>query len=203
MSHLHLFANIPLSETLRKRTMKQTWNKEAIKEHLSEFTKEQLVQVILSLGSEGKNVLNILNQIKLAQELGGEFVGDKIDDYDIVVRDWLLELKCTTNQAMDLGSTVGFGSFLQKEKYDLLIHYLPKSFNKYLDEDKFVVFSKEDLPMMKEYSSKSGSLRWTAKLYSDNHNITEVGGKGDKLRFIKERITNLEGLKEILQQEKT
>jgi len=174
--------------------MKQVWDNRSIREHYSHLTKEELLDTIIGLGSEGKNLINILNQKELAKVLNGIFVGDKVDDHDIVANSIKLELKCNVNQATDLGKTVGFASFLQKEDWDYIIHYTPKAFNDYLNEDKFVVFSKSDLPELKTYCNNSGGIRWTHKIFNPNHVIYNRGGKRDKLKFIKKRIMSLKEL---------
>jgi len=174
--------------------MIQTWNKKSIREHYSHLSKKELLNTIIGLGSEGKNLINILNQKELAKVLGGEFVGDKIDDYDIIANDIKLELKCNVNQATDLGKTIGFASFLQKEDWDYIIHYTPKAFNTYLNEDKFVVFSKSDFTQLKNYCNNSGGIRWTHKIFNPNHKITNAGGHKNKLEFVKKRIMNTKEL---------
>tara|TARA_R110000744_G_C19027028_1_gene524930 strand:+ start:43 stop:576 length:534 start_codon:yes stop_codon:yes gene_type:complete len=171
--------------------MEQTWNKEAIEE---QFSSNNIADAIIGLGSEGKNLINILNQQKLATLLGGYFVGDIVDDHDFVANKIKFELKCNVNQAGDLGKTIGFASFLQKKDYDYIIHYTPKAFNNYLNEDKFVVFHKSDLPQLKKYCNNSGGIRWTHKIFNPQHKITNAGGHKEKLEFIKERIKNYEEL---------
>ena len=71
--------------------MIQTWNKKSIREHYSHLSKKELLNTIIGLGSEGKNLINILNQRELAKILDGKFVGDKINDHDIVANDIKLE----------------------------------------------------------------------------------------------------------------
>ena len=184
--------------------MQQTWEPSSITKHLDDLSKEDLLETIIKLGSEGKNVINILNQRTLANKLKGEFVGDKVDDYDILVNrnnnkeQFRIELKCNVNQATDEGETVGFGSFLQKINWNMLIHYTPFAFNSYLKEDQFVVFAKSDLPELKKYCNKSGGIRWTHKIFNKNHKITNAGGHGEKLWFIKDRIMNFEQLYELI-----
>ena len=174
--------------------MKQTWDKNSIDNHFNNLNKDELLNTILGLKSEGKNVINILNQKTLAKKLNGEFVGDIIDDYDIKVNGLKLELKCNVNQAMDLGKTVGFASFLQKEDYDYLIHYTPSAFNSYLEEDKFVVIPKSDLSELKTYCNNSGGIRWTHKIFNPNHIINNHGGHKKKLEFIRKRIMSIKEL---------
>ena len=95
--------------------MKQIWDNKSIREHYHHLSKNDLLDTIIALGSEGKNLINILNQKELSESLNGDFVGDKVDDHDIVANGVKLELKCNVNQATDLGKTVGFASFLQKK----------------------------------------------------------------------------------------
>lgn len=178
--------------------MKQIWNKKSINSHFSHLTKEELLDVILGLKSEGKNVINILNQKMLSKRLKGKFVGDIEDNYDIVANSLNIELKCNVNQATDLGKTLGFGEFIQKEGWDYLIHFTPKSFNSYLDEDVFVVFSKNDLPKLKKYCNNSNSIRWTHKIFNPSHTITNVGGKKEKLEFIRSKIMNFDELMDLI-----
>jgi hypothetical protein len=83
--------------------MKQVWDTKSIREHFHHLSKNDMLDTIISLGSEGKNTINIFNQKELAKSLKGEFVGDKIDDHDILVNHIKLELKCNVNQATDLG----------------------------------------------------------------------------------------------------
>ena len=177
--------------------MIQTWDKKSIREHYSHLSKKELLNTIIGLGSEGKNLINILNQRELAKVLDGKFVGDKINDHDIVANDIKLELKCNVNQATDLGKTVGFAEFLQKVDWDYIIHYTPKAFNTYLNEDKFVVFNKLDIEKaLKEkwIAPSSGGLRWTHKIFNPNHKIINAGGHKNKLEFIKKRIMNTKEL---------
>ncbi|MCP3658800.1 MAG: hypothetical protein GY830_00185 [Bacteroidetes bacterium] len=177
--------------------MIQTWDKKSIREHYSHLSKEEIIDNIIGLGSEGKNLINVLNQKELAKILDGEFVGDKINDHDIVVNNIKLELKCNVNQATDLGKTVGFAEFLQKKDWDYIIHYTPKAFNTYLNEDKFVLFNKLDIKKaLKEkwIAPSSGGLRWTYKIFDPNHKITNAGGHRKKLEFIKSRIINFQEL---------
>lgn len=178
------------------KVMKQIWNKKAINEHFEELEKSDFIDIILELKSEGKNVINVLQQRTLAKKLKGKFVGDKIDDHDIVANNLKLELKCNVNQAMDLGKTVGMASFLQKEDWDYIIHYTPKVFNSYLDEDKFVVFAKSDIEKAKEkkWINQGGGIRWTHKIYNSNHKIGNNGGHKEKLEFIKNKIYNFDQL---------
>jgi len=180
--------------------MKQIWNLKAAEEHYSDLSKKDLLEIIISLSSEGKNVTNVLNQKLLAKKLGGEFVGDKIDDHDIVANFLKLELKCNVNQAQDLGKTLGMASFLQKEDWDYIIHYAPRAFNSYLDEDKFVIFTKSDInkAKRKKWINASGGIRWTHKIYNPNHKIGNQGGHKEKLEFIKKRIINLQELKQLI-----
>ena len=176
--------------------MKQIWDKKAINKHFEQLERNDFLDTILELKSEGKNIINILQQRTLAKKLKGQFVGDKIDDHDIVVNNIKLELKCNVNQAMDFGKTVGMASFLQKNDWDYIIHYTPKAFNSYLDEDKFVIFSKLDIKKAKKnkWINQSGGIRWTHKIYNDNHQISNGGGKKEKLEFIKKRIFNFQEL---------
>ena len=109
-----------VDKPLKPSPMKQTWDKKAIREHYSHLSKSELLDTIIGLGSEGKNLINVLNQKELAKLLNGEFVGDKVDDHDIVANGLKLELKCNVNQALDLGKTIGFASFLQKEDWDYI-----------------------------------------------------------------------------------
>jgi len=178
------------------KVMKQVWNKKAINQHYISLDKDSILDSILGLESEGKNIINILNQKTLAKKLNGEFVGDKIDDHDMVVNNLKLELKCNVNQANDLGKTVGMASFLQKKDWDYIIHYTPKAFNSYLDEDKFIIFSKPDIKKAKKnkWINNSGGIRWTYKVYNPKHKIRNNGGHREKLEFIKNRIYNLDQL---------
>ena len=174
--------------------MEQTYTGKAIKEHFSNTTLDDFYMLIEGLGSEGKNIINILNQMKLSKEFNGKFVGFIENGHDIVANGLKLELKCNVNQATDLGKTVGFASFLQKKNWDYLIHYTPKAFNTYLNEDKFVVFSKSDLPQIEKYCNDSGSIRWTHKLFNEGYKFNNSGGRMEKLRFIKSKIMNFDGL---------
>tara|TARA_R110000744_G_scaffold195653_1_gene314768 strand:+ start:125 stop:730 length:606 start_codon:yes stop_codon:yes gene_type:complete len=180
------------------KPMKQVWDTKSIREHYHHLSKNDMLDTILALGSEGKNLINIFNQKELAKVLNGEFVGDKINDYDIIANNIKLELKCNVNQATDLGKTVGFASFLQKKDWDYIIHYTPKAFNDYLAEDKFVVFSKFDLPQLKTYCNNSGGIRWTHKIFDPNHVINNHGGHKEKLEFIKQKIMNLQELNNLI-----
>ena len=176
--------------------MEQIWDKKAINKHFEQLERNDFLDTILELKSEGKNIINILQQRTLAKKLKGKFVGDRIDDHDIVANNIKLELKCNVNQAMDFGKTVGMASFLQKNDWDYIIHYTPKAFNSYLDEDKFVIFSKLDIKKIKEnkWVTQSGGIRWTHKIYNNNHQISNHGGKKEKLEFIKKRIFNFQEL---------
>lgn len=178
--------------------MKQIFNKKALKEHFSDITLDDFFDMVIGLKSEGKNNVNVLNQIKLAKMLSGEFVGHKINDHDIVANSIKIELKCNVNQAMDLGSTVGFGSFLQKEDWDLLVHWVPSPFNNYLNEGKFVVFKKSDLSTIKKYCNDGGSFRYTCKIFNPNHITTNSGGAKEKLTFVRERIMNFQQLNQLV-----
>jgi hypothetical protein len=180
--------------------MKQVWNKKSINQHYIDLDKNSILDSILGLKSEGKNIINILNQKTLAKRLEGEFVGDKIDDYDIVANNIKLELKCNVNQATDLGKTVGMGSFLQKNDWNYIIHYTPKAFNSYLDEDKFVIFTQSDIKkaIKNKWINQSGGIRWTHKIYDPNHKINNSGGHKKKLEFIKNRIVNFQELKQLI-----
>ena len=177
--------------------MKQVWDTKSIREHFHHLSKNDMLDTIIALGSEGKNTINIFNQKELAKSLNGEFVGDKIDDHDIVANDIKLELKCNVNQATDLGKTVGFAEFLQKEDWDYIIHYTPTAFNEYLNEDKFVLFTQSDIKKaLKEkwITPSSGGIRWTHKIFNPNHKITNAGGHRKKLEFIRSKIMNFQEL---------
>ena len=193
-----VFSFVYLRLNHKNNIMEQTWNKKSIKEHYSHLSKDELLDTIIGLGSEGKNLINVLNQKRLAKSLSGEFVGDKVNDYDIIVNGFKLELKCNVNQATNLGKTVGFASFLQKEDWDYIIHYTPKAFNTYLNEDKFVVFSKSDLPQLKNFCGKNGGINWTCKIFNPNHIINNQGGHENKLKFIKQRVMNLQELNSLI-----
>ena len=175
--------------------MKQIFNKKALKDHFLDITVDDFFDMIISLKSEGKNNVNVLNQIKLAKMLSGEFVGHKINDHDIVANSIKIELKCNVNQAMDWGATVGFGSFHQKEDWDLLVHWVPSSFNNYLNEDKFVVFKKSEFEILKKESNDSGGFRYTSKIFNPNHKITK---KKEKLEFVRKRVMNFQQLNQLI-----
>ena len=51
--------------------MEQTWNKKAINKHFEQLERIDLLNTILGLKSEGKNIINILNQKTLAKSLKG------------------------------------------------------------------------------------------------------------------------------------
>ena len=176
--------------------MKQIWDNKSIREHYHHLSKNDLLDTIIALGSEGKNLINILNQKELSESLNGDFVGDKVDDHDIVANGVKLELKCNVNQATDLGKTVGFASFLQKKDWDYIIHYTPTAFNNYLDEDKFVIFTKLDIQkeLKEKWITNNGGIRWTHKIFNPNHKITNAGGHRKKLEFIKSKIINFQEL---------
>ena len=57
--------------------MKQIWDNKSITEHYHHLSKNDLLDTIIALGSEGKNLINILNQKELSESLNGDFVGDK------------------------------------------------------------------------------------------------------------------------------
>tara|TARA_R100001443_G_scaffold94722_3_gene101247 strand:- start:30 stop:563 length:534 start_codon:yes stop_codon:yes gene_type:complete len=175
--------------------MKQIFNKKALKNHFKNVTIDDFFDMIISLNSEGKNSVNVLNQIELAKMLRGKFVGHIINDHDIVANGIKIELKCNVNQAMDWGATVGFGSFHQKEDWDLLVHWVPSSFNKYLNEDKFTVFKKSEFEILKKESNDSGGFRYTSKIFNPDHKITR---NKLKLEFVKKRIMNLQELKQLI-----
>ena len=98
-----VFSFVYLRLNHKNNIMEQTWNKKSIKEHYSHLSKDELLDTIIGLGSEGKNLINVLNQKRLAKSLSGEFVGDKVNDYDIIVNGFKLELKCNVNQSTNLG----------------------------------------------------------------------------------------------------
>lgn len=184
--------------------MKQIWNKQSIRKHFKDLSKDDILDLYLGGGSEGKNQINVLNQLTLAKKLKGEFVGDKVNDYDIIANGIKLELKCNVNQATDFGKTVGMASFLQKKDWDFIIHYTPKAFNPYLNEDKFVVFSKSDIEKAKQnkWITQGGGIRWTHKIYNQHHKINNSGGHKEKLEFIKSKVYNFDQLLHLIYKKK-
>jgi hypothetical protein len=186
----------------RGNSMKQQFNsdiiysQEALLQHYGSITKTELLQCLLNLGKEGKVVINVLNQNLLAKKLGGIFVGDEKDDWDIEVQDLKIELKSQVNlSAGTYAGTVGFASWKQKEGWDYLIHYLPQAFNNFIDEDKFVLFSWDDREKMLEYSSKDGTLQWAHTAY--NHSSVFRRNHA-KMKWIIKRIHNFDSLKKEL-----
>jgi hypothetical protein len=172
------------------------YNTDTLSEHFNEVNKAEILSSIYSLGKEGKNVINTLNQIKIAKELGGDFVGDIEDNWDIEAKGLKLELKSQVNIALGTyAGQINMGQWQQKEGWDYIIHYLPKSFSNFLEEDKFVVFSWEDRDRMIEYSTADGKLTWTMSLYNHSGSFRR---NGDKVKWMLNKIHNLESLRNFL-----
>ena len=172
------------------------YSQSTISKHFSNVSKDEILSRVLNLGKEGKNLINTLNQIKIAKDLGGEFVGDIENNWDILVKDLRLELKSqVTIAAGTYAGQVNMGSWQQKEGWDYLIHYLPKSFSTFLNEDKFLLFSWEDRDRMIEYSTNSGKLTWTMSIYNHpgvfRRNV-------EKVKWMLPKVHNLDSLKKAL-----
>lgn len=199
MSHLHLFADLPLSVTPRKKVKvarNSNFSLETLTKHFKDSSTEDFIHAIHTLGSEGKNLLNILNQVTLAKALGGEFVGNDINDFDIKVSDFLIELKGnTTISDRSWSKTVGFGSWNQKKHWTHLVHYLSSSFVDFIEEDKYIVFTSADREKMLEYSDKKGNLNFSSSIYEDGY-VPNRRNK-EKMLFLQQRIHNLEELKKV------
>ena len=172
------------------------YNTDTLSEHFNQVNKAEILSSIYSLGKEGKNLINTLNQIKIAKELGGEFVGDIEDNWDIEAKGLKIELKSQAHIALGTyAGQINMGSWQQKKGWDYLIHYLPKSFSTFLDEDKFVVFSWEDRDRMIEYSTSKGKLSWVMSLYNHPGNFRR---NGEKVKWMLNKVHNLDSLRNFL-----
>ena len=166
---------------------------ETLTKHFKDLTTDEFIKAIHALGSEGKILLNVLNQVKLAKLLNGRFVGDTVDDWDIEVGDYKIELKGNTSVAQGTwAKKVGFGSWVQKEGWSHFIHYLPCSFVDFLEEDKYIVFTWADREEMLEYADKNGNINFSSSIYIDGH-VPNRRNK-EKMLFLQQRIHNLEEL---------
>lgn len=175
---------------------KVQYNTDTLSEHFQEVNKAEILSSIYYLGKEGRNLINTLNQIKVAKELGGKFVGDIEDDWDIEVKGLKIEMK--SQVAIALGTYAGqinMGQWQQKQGWDYIIHYLPKSFSSFLDEDKFVVFSWEDRGRMIDYSTDNGKLTWTMSLYNHSGIFRR---NHEKVKWMLPKVHNLDSLKKLL-----
>ena len=179
--------------------MKQrvTYTLETLSNHFPVgWTRKDFIEYLFELGKEGKIFLGNLAQITLSRELQGKFVGDVQDNWDIEVGDYKVELKCSYSVNKETWAPlVRLTSWAQKSGWTHLVHKLPSSFTDLIDEDKYVVFTPEDIPNLKKYATKNGDVLWSANLYQSWH-TTEYRNK-EKQDFIKSRIYNLAELKEL------
>jgi hypothetical protein len=163
-------------------------------QHFDGVTIEDFIVAVHTLGSEGRNMLNIVNQIQLANKLGGRFVGDKIDDWDIEVGEYKIELKGNTTVAQaTYAKKVGFGSWIHKQGWTHFIHYLPCSFVDFIEEDKYILFTQEDREEMLKYCDNSGNLNFSSSIYLQGYE-PKYRNK-EKMLFLKKRIHTLTELK--------
>ena len=171
---------------------------ETLTEHFKDLSTQHFINAIHALGSEGKNLLNILNQVKLAKLLNGRFVGDIVDDWDIEVGDSKIELKGNTSVAQGTwAKKVGFGSWVQKKGWTHFIHYLPCSFVDFLEEDKYIVFTWADREKMLEYVDSNGNINFSSSIYIEGY-VPNRKNK-EKMLFLQQRIHNLEELKKLFE----
>lgn len=162
--------------------------------HFNGVTIDDFITAIHSLGKEGRNMLNVVNQITLANKLKGIFVGDRVDDWDIEVGDHKIELKGTTTVAQATwAKKVGFGSWTHKQGWTHLIHYLPASFVDFIEEDKYVLFTWDDRDQMLEFCDNNGNLNFSSSIYLKGY-VPKYKNK-EKMLFLQERIHTLEEIK--------
>jgi len=171
----------------------QSYNRDTLAEQFNALNASDFIDTIIDLGSEGKNVINILNQRLLAKKLDGKFVGDIEDSWDIEANGKKIELKSQVTVAPGTyAGKIGFGDWSQKSGWDLLVHHLPEKFNTFIDEDKFLVFDWSDRDRLLEYNTAKGRIYWTASLYNHNGDFRK---NADKVKWMMTKIVNLEGLK--------
>ena len=158
-------------------------------------------KLIYSLGREGMNALNVANQVIVADALGGKFVGDKIDDWDIEVDNHKIELKCNTTLGNGWSKGLMMGNWQQKQGWTHIVHYLPSSMNDVIKEDMFILFEWKDRDQMIKWSNRSGALCWSSAIYMTNWR-PKNGPYKEKLEWIKNRMLNFQELKEKLSEKK-
>ena len=170
---------------------------DTLNNHFKDTTIQDFILAIHSLGKEGRNMLNVVNQITLANKLGGKFVGDVVDDWDIEVGENKIELKGNTSVAQGTwAKKVGFGSWVQKQGWTHFVHYLPASFVDFIDEDKYILFTWEDREEMLEYCDNSGNLNFSSSIYLEGY-VPKYRNK-EKMLFLQQRIHTLEEIKQVL-----
>jgi len=183
---------------IHRDTRNDIFSLETLTEHFKDLSTEHFINAIYALGSEGKNLLNVLNQVKLAKALNGKFVGDTVDDWDIQVGEHKIELKGNTSVAQrSWAKRVGFGSWIQKKGWTHFVHYLPSSFVDFLDEDKYIVFTWADRKKMLEYADSNGNINFSSSIYIEGH-VPNRRNK-EKMLFLQQRIHNLEELKKVFE----
>ena len=158
-------------------------------------------KLIYSLGREGMNALNVANQVIVADALGGKFVGDKIDDWDIEVDNHKIELKCNTTLGDGWSKGLNIANWQQKQGWTHLIHYLPAVFTDIIEEDMFILFEWKDRDKMIKWSNNSGHLCWSSAIYMSEWE-PQNGPYKEKLEWIKSNMVTLEKLKAKLSEKK-
>lgn len=169
----------------------RTYNLTSLREHTKgvDFPK-----ILERLGSEGMIILNMINQDKIAGALGGKFVGDKINGWDIEVDNHKIELKCNTTLGNGWSKGLNIASWQQKQGWTHLIHYLPAAFTDIIEEDMFILFEWKDRDKMIKWSNNSGHLCWSSAIYMSEWN-SQNGPYKEKLEWIQSNMFTLEELK--------
>ena len=150
-------------------------------------------KLIYSLGKEGKTTMNVANQVIVANALGGKFVGDKINGWDIEVDNHKIELKCNTTLGNGWSKGLNIANWQQKQGWTHLIHYLPTAFNDISNEDMFIIFEWNDRNQMIKWSNNSGSLCWSSAIYTPGW-IPVNGKYKEKLEWIQSKMVTLKEL---------
>ena len=186
------------------------FNVTRLREDFRGFSKDDILYAMAYLGSEGMRVYSCLAQIRLTQELGGTFVGDKVHGWDIELGEHRIELKTTVSPRKSGNGkcwTVGMRSFVKTKEWTHLIHFTPQIFSDHFTEDKYILFESEDLDNMIKYSYCSGAKRsnnffeWSTNLYNLEDFPKRIRKKDvEKWEFLRSRIKTKDEILEYFRQ---